>query len=203
MAHDYISLEEFKATAELTGFSFADNDARREIASASRGVEEYTGRRFWADTDATSVRYYSPVSPRHIEVDDLVTLGTFQTDDDGDGTFETTWALNTDFVLEPLNAAADGKPYEVVYVHPASGLRVPCWPRSVKVTGQFGWSAVPSQVKTATTILATRLLKRAREAPFGVVNLGSESSAVHVARTDPDVCAQLDPLRRGIGAMIA
>jgi hypothetical protein len=173
------------------------------LSAASRGIEEACGRRFWVDSDATNVRYYTPSEPRYLPVDDLVTCGTFQTDEDGDGTFETTWTVNTDYVLEPLNAAADGKPYEEIRVHPAGSLRFPCWPRSVAVTGKFGWPAVPAQVHEATTIVATKLLKRAREAPFGVVGLGIDNVAVRIARTDPDVTWLLEPLERGHGVMVA
>src|SRR6187549_217038 len=102
---NYVALEEVKAQAELTGTSFSDNDLLLAIPAAARGIEEYVGRRFWLDDDATRVRYYTAVDGWSVQVDDLVTLGTFATDYDGDGTFETTWAVNTDFVLEPLNAA--------------------------------------------------------------------------------------------------
>jgi hypothetical protein len=62
-----------------------------------------------------------------------------------------------------------------------------CFPRSVRVTGQFGWSEVPEAVKSATVILATKLVRRAREAPFGVVSIGLDGGAMRIARTDPDV----------------
>jgi hypothetical protein len=76
-------------------------------------------------------------------------------------------------------------------------------PSSVAVTGQFGWPAVPAQVIEATTILATRLLRRAREAPFGVVGLGIDGAAVRISRFDPDVGFLLDPLVKGSGVLAA
>jgi len=200
---DYVTLQEVKASAELTGMSFADNDLRAAIPSAARGIEEYCDRRFWLDDDATSVRYYSPVDNYCVQIDDLVTLGTFQTDYDGDGTFETSWAVNTDFVLDPLNASADGKPYEEVRLHPHSSLRFPCWPRSVKITGQFGWPTVPAPIKQATTIMAVRLMMRARQAPFGVIGIGADNVAVRISKTDPDVAFLIDPYVRGSGVMLA
>ena len=197
---NYITLEEFKYTAELTGFSFADGDIPNAIGAASRGIDEYCGRKFY--TDATT-RYYTPVEPGYLRIDDLVTLGTMTSDLDGDGVFEQTWTLNTDFVLEPLNAAADGKPYEEIRLHPAGSLRFSCYPRSVSVSGTFGWAATPAPVKEATTILASRLLRRAREAPFGVVGIGIDNAAVRIARTDPDVAFLLDPFIRGAGMFVA
>jgi hypothetical protein len=200
---DYITVTEFKATAELIGFSFADNDIAPAISAASRGIDEYCGRRFYPDADTTAVRYYSPTRPRTLNIDDLIALGTVQADIDADGTFETTWILNRDYLLEPLNAAADAKPYEWIRVHPASNQRFPVWPRSIKVTGQFGWTAVPPTVKEATTIMATRLLRRARDAPFGVVGLGIDQTAIRIGRTDPDVGFLLDNFVKGQGILIA
>jgi hypothetical protein len=40
------------------------------------------------------------------------------------------------------------------------------------VTGQFGWSTSPEDIKAATSILAAKLFKRVREAPFGIVTVG-------------------------------
>lgn len=199
--NEYVTLEELKASSELTGFSFADYDARKALEAASRGIDEYCGRRFWADTDTTSVRYYTPLDSGCAAIDDLVTVGTVEIDYDGDGTHETTWT-SADYTLAPLNAAADAKPYEEIRARSwTTGF--PCFTGSVKVTGQFGWSAVPAQVHEATTIIATKLLKRAREAPFGVVGLGIDNVAVRIARTDPDIQFLLDPLVRGQGVMVA
>ena len=45
-------------------------------------------------------------------------------------------------------------------------------------------------MKEATLIIASRLLRRVREAPFGVISFGLEG-AMRIARTDPDVTALL------------
>lgn len=203
MANEYLQVEEFKHAAELTGTTFGDLEASQAISAASRAVDEYTGRRFYADADATSVRYYTPTEPRYLNIDDLITLGTVQTDSDGDGVFENTWVENTDFVLDPLNADSDGKPFEEIRVHPRGQFWLPCFPRSVKVTGQFGWSAVPPTIKEAASILAVRLFLRKRQAPFGVVGVGGDNIAVRLSKTDPDVAMLLDPFVRGSGVLAA
>jgi hypothetical protein len=199
MTANYITVTEFKNTAELAGVSFADYDATMAIGAASRGVDQYTGRRFDSDvTGSTIVRYYTPAEPGYLYIDDLVSVATVATDLTGNGTFSTVWTLNVDYVLDPLNAAADGWPYEQIRVHPASAQRFPAWPRSVAVTGQWGWpTAIPDNVREATTILSVRLLKRAREAPLGVASFGMEGAALHISRTDPDVCFLLDNWIRG------
>lgn len=187
----YVELEQLKSTAELTGHPFADQDALAALAAASRAVDEATGRRFYLDADAAQVRYYTANGTRRLLIDDLVTLTTLKVDRGGDGTFEETWTVGTDFVLDPLNAAADARPYESVLIRYYRGLT---WPsgveKGVEVTGKFGWLTVPAEIKVATTMIAARLLKRMREAPFGVVALGLDGNAVRISRTDPDV-AQL------------
>ena len=199
---NYVSLTELKNTAELIGFSFADYDATQAINAAEQGIEEYCGRTFYPSA-ATVTRYYAPTELGYVLVDDLITAGTVASDADGDGTFETLWTANTDYILWPYNATADGKPFERLDVNPSSSLRFPARPRSVLVTGQFGWLATPPQVKEATTIMATRLLRRAREAPFGVVGLGIDNAPVRISRVDPDVAWLLDSLIRGQGILAA
>lgn len=185
--NEYATSEQLKATLELTGETFADADIGRALTAASRGLEQLCGRRFWADENADQVRHYTPEHPCYLRIDDLIELTSLATDEDGDGTFETTWTVNTDFLLEPLNAAADGRPWEEIRAHPIGRFRFPCLPRSVEIHGRFGWADVPDVVTAATIIIATKLLKRMREAPFGVVQFGMEGGAVRIARTDPDV----------------
>lgn len=188
MATEYITSDQLKSTLELTGETFADSDIEAAIKAASRGIDNLCGRRFYADTDATKERYYTPDDEAWLRIDDLVELGSLQTDPDGGGTFEDTWVENTDFLLEPLNAPADAKPWTSIRVHPLGNFYLPCYPRSVKVTGKFGWATVPDEIVEATTVLASKLMRRAREAPFGVVAFGIEAgSAMRIARQDPDV----------------
>ena len=187
---DYIDREDLKSTLSLTGQTYADADIDRAITAASRGLDRVCGRRFYPDADATHKRYYTPIAADTVAIGDLITLTTFKTDNDGDSVFETTWTLNTDFTLEPLNAVEEGfsQPFNRIRVHPLGrNFLLWPWPRSVEVTGMWGWATPPEQVKQATGILAGRLLKRAREAPFGVVSLGFEGEAARIAITDPDL----------------
>lgn len=195
----YVTSDQLKATLELTDETFADADVATALIAASRGIEKLCRRRFYADADDTTVRYYTPSSLRLVRLDDLIVLSEFVSGF-GQNTFDTTWTENTDFVLEPLNAPADGWPY--------TRLRTLGWAqrlspntRSVRVTGQFGWSEVPGEIVEATGVLAARLLRRAREAPFGVIGFGMDANnAVHLARQDPDVGMLAGPFIRQLVA---
>jgi hypothetical protein len=193
--HNYIELEQLKSSGELTGTSYADQDLRLAIGAASRGIDRATGRRFWLDADANQIRYYTPQLQRLLWIDDLATLTSLRVSRSTDGTFSETWTSGVEFLLEPMNAPTEVPPlpWEQITLRNygfASGFRP--WfrtdlLRSVEVTGRFGWPEVPDDIRVATSILASRLALRVRQAPLGVTALGIDGVAARVARTDPDV----------------
>ena len=97
-----------------------------------------------------------------------------RTDDDDDGTFETTWTITTDYVLGGSGVGYDGAtgwPYTSLR---AVGSRT--WPTAtlrpaVQITATWGWAAVPVPVKQATLLLAAEAFK-SKDAPFGVAAFG-------------------------------
>lgn len=189
----YLSVGDLKATLTLNGESYADADIGIALSAASRGVEKATKRRFWADPDATSVRYYTARSGRRVELNDVIEITEIAVGP-GNGTFPTVLTENTHFTLEPLNAAVDDKPW--TSAHALRGWFPTCR-RGIRVTGRFGWPAVPDEVVLATSIIATKLLKRMREAPFGIVTFGHDAGEVaRIARNDPDVLALIGNLTR-------
>lgn len=199
----YVSSAELKQTLTLTGQTFADADVALAVEAASRGVDEACGRRFWLDADANQVRYYDATDPWVCRIDDLVELTGVAVDADGSGSYDQAWTLGVDFTLTPVNAQANGRPWELLNRHPQGRYVLPTsWPQAVRVTGRFGWLAVPPGVKHATSILAARLLKRAREAPFGVAALGIDAGtgmmhSARVAARDPDLRFLLSGVQRG------
>lgn len=196
MASNYITDAELKATLSISD-TFADADISAACSAASRAIDKITHRRFYPDSDALQVRYYSPANPKRLEIDDLVTFTSLDGDSAGDGTFGDSWTQETDFDLHPLNAAADSEPWTEIIVRPLGTYLMPIgYPRSIKLTGKFGWSVAPDAVVQATTIIAAKLFQRAREAPFGIVGIGAESAAVRIGRYDPDVSLLLGPLTR-------
>lgn len=184
---DYLTLAEVKSSLSLTGESFADADLTLAITAASRGIDKATNRRFYPDADANTVRYYSPDSEA-VPIDDLAELTALEVRlSDG----LEVWTENGDFILTPLNAPVDNEPWTMVEAY---GRSFPRRPRSVKITGRFGWGATPAQIKEATSILTSKLMRRIREAPFGVVSFDS-GEALRIARMDPDVRFLIEPFR--------
>lgn len=193
----YGDLAELKSTLALTGSQFADLDLQLALRSASRAIDQMCSRRFYT-TSSDETRYFSPSTPAWVSAGDVISITTLKTDEGGDGTFENTWAVNTDYLLTPLNASLDAEPYTLIRRHPLSGFYFPSqYPRSVQIVGKFGWSSVPPEITQAAGIIASQLIQRARAAPFGVIAVGLDSaSAIRLARVDPQVAALVGPYIR-------
>ena len=198
----YSSPEEIKKMLTLAGTTFLDEEVTTALAVASDALDEICGREFRLDTSQAAedvTRYYSPQSLKTTIVDDLVSITALQLDSDGDGDFDVLLEAR-DFFLWPYNALVSNRPYTQINLNPRNyphGFPFR-FERSVSVTGIFGWPVVPSFLKVAASMLAVRLVKRMREAPFGVaVSAGIEvGSAVRIARSDPDICSLCEPYTR-------
>lgn len=111
----------------------------------------------------------------------------------GSGGTYTTWAA-TDYYLEPENALEDGLPFLKILVNVQTGLKsyFPPYPRSVKITGRWGFStSVPSEIQQATQILAVRFFKRAQQAFADAGAINEFVKMQYVREIDPDVVAVL------------
>src|SRR4051794_25832947 len=119
----YATLNELKG---YVGIPTADtqDDVTLQLAldAASGQVEQFCDRLFtadgsvvtryynnWAAQTATPARYGSIYASYvgFVDVDPISTTTglVVATDDNGDGVYETTWTLNPDYRLEPVNAA--------------------------------------------------------------------------------------------------
>lgn len=140
-----------------------DNDLESIIEGVSRFVDKDRGRRFYA---VSETRYYVPASANFVVIDDLLSLTTLKTDEDGDQTFERTWT-SADYLLSPFNAALDGKPYFSIERSRLGSLLFPVDFRSVEVAGSFGYaSTTPKTVHEYCILFSMRLLER-KESLFG------------------------------------
>lgn len=190
----YASLNEVKAALRITD-SIDDTLLEMATESASRLIDGYAARIFY--NAGTATRYYVAQDDFVVEVDDLangtVTITTAQ---DADGVFDTTWGTD-DYQLEPLNGVLDGMawPYTTIravgdYLWPISGGEA-----LVKVTGTFGWPAVPVAIKQACIIQASRIYKRL-DSPTGIVGFGDLGAIRVSSQLDPDVAQLVGPYRR-------
>lgn len=163
-----------------------DNELTDALESASAEIEDHCDRQF-NDAGTASPRLYKPLTSLLVLVDDFhTTTGlVVESDDDGDGVYETTWAA-ADYQLEPLNGVVGGRPGWPFCRIRAVGSRR--FGPMVQVTARWGWAAVPAPVHQSALILAAETHKL-RSAPFGVAGFG-EFGVVRV-RNNPMVAKKL------------
>lgn len=163
-----------------------DADDDREAAlteileGASRWVDEQTGHRFYVvsetryysvrlppgdlyrDVDA-SERPWPGSAPARIELDDFVTVTAVATDEDGDGVYERTWTLTTDYWLGPRNAPLNRQPYRYLNRNLATGrYYFPYYEESIAVTGTAGFTTLatrPANIRELTLMVATLMAR--------------------------------------------
>ncbi len=200
---DYTTTALLKAQLRIT--DTADDTAlAAAVTAASRAIDYECDRQFGS---ASQTRYYSPDCQLLLDgrpaiaVDDFMAAMTVATDLADDGLFATSLVSGTDYDAWPYNASADGLPWTHLVMKATSSTYLPWTNRSVKVTGTFGWTAVPAVVGAAAVIQAARFFVR-RDSAFGVVGspeLGSEVRLL--ARLDPDVALMLTSVKRRWGAV--
>jgi hypothetical protein len=196
----YATLSELKAFIGIPDADTVDNTILTlALDSATGQIDAWCDRVFTADSVATT-RDYVIDQTGYLDVEPIsTTTGLIvQTDDNNDGTFETTWTINTDFRLEPINAAAYGEPWTRLVALGTRWFPKLNYRPGVRVTAKFGWpgGTAPAPVKHACLIQASRLFKR-KDAPFGVagsVEFGSELRLLE--KMDPDALALLKRYRR-------
>jgi hypothetical protein len=141
------------------------------VESVSRAIDDFCGRRFYA---ATETRYYTARKSRRLLVDDLLSITTLKTDDDADGTYETTWAA-TDYNLAPYNAqlAPVPEPYWEIEVSENGDYWFPTGTiKGVQVVGSWGFSATTPDVINRSCLFQVAQEFRTRHAPLGIQGSG-------------------------------
>lgn len=168
----YATAAEYRASMDKqdTGSDAAIDD---DLLSISRHLERRIGRFFNKDATEQS-RIFVPSGGRNetdiLAVDDLVSVSEIVIDDGQDDSFGTTVAAS-DYELLPRNAdkGPEPQPYRQIRLAPWSDSKT-SWPNArVKVTGIWGWPAVPKPIKTAT-IRLTGILRLEHPAATGHIN---------------------------------
>lgn len=198
----YLALEEFKIRVNITDSKW-DTALESVLKAASRQIDRWTGRFFYqlGSDDTPAVRYFTPYFTNGrwgfygtaVEPGDLVSLDSLAADDSGNATWSTLWD-SSDLLLLPVNASSLDKPYTLIGVGPNTSQAFPVMRNGVKVTGVFGWPAVPDAIKEATFLQAHRLWKR-QSAPFGIVGSAELGQLRAITSTDPDVKALVGPYK--------
>jgi hypothetical protein len=197
ITNGYCTLNDVKAALNIE--DSMDNAAIEvAIATASRMIDDYTGRFFYKDgtVGTPATRYYTPSDYWILPTDDFVSISEIATDDNFNRTYDTIWTAD-DSMFEPVNNPSRGWPMSRIlavgsYVFPFN------LPQSVRLKGIFGWSAVPAEVNSAAQIQASRLFLR-RQSPFGIAGSTDIGTVRLAAKLDADVEALLRPLRRNNG----
>jgi hypothetical protein len=194
----YATLSEFKAAVGIT--DTVDDSALQAVLDATDTlIDLYCDRKTGFGT-ATETRYYTAEDWEYVLTDDLVSVTTLQTDDDANGTYETTWTSGTDYVLAPRNAALDGFPYTEIDTSVT-------WPRNfpkdvylgVKVVGVFGFPSVPAAVKQAEIIQANAVWA-SRVSPYAIVGSADLGGILRMSRAlHPEAALILEPYRKRNG----
>ena len=194
----YATLAQFKAAVGITDST--DDTALQNVLDATDTlIDLYCDRKTGFGT-ATETRYYTAEDYQYVLTDDLVSVTTLQTDDDANGTYETTWTAGTDYVLAPANAALDGFPYTEIDTSVS-------WPRNfpkdvyrgVKVVGVFGFPSVPAAVVQSEIIQAGAVWS-SRTSPFGVIGSADLGGILRQARAlHPEAALILEPYRKRSG----
>lgn len=198
IANGYTTLVIAKS-ADVLSITDSNSDTNLEaiIEACSRAIDNHCGRRFFV---ASETRYYTAESAWRLDVDDVSDVAAsasfaLYTDDDGDGTFENTWAA-TDFAAAPINAALNGFPYTALETTPQGEHRFPHTRNGVKVVAPFGFAAVPKPVVQACNLLTAREYRRLK-AVFGVAGASAVGQVyMSIPKFDPDVLMLLAPYVR-------
>lgn len=195
ITNGYTTLQSLKTYLKIDD-SVDDTLLEQIIESASRSIDRIANRRFYLDANA-SARTYRPIGNLRVQVDDFGTTSglVVKTDPNATGTYETTFTLNTDYIVEPTNALAKGRPFTTITIVGPTAFSLPVnyWPQ-VEVTARWGWPSVPDDIEQATLILSADLYKR-RDSIGGVLGL-SELGAIRMSPLGRDIAAIVKAYRR-------
>jgi len=191
----------YATTADLAGYMTVNaitygDDLAHAITTASRQIDAYCARRFWADSTASARVYYSK-DTRVVLIDDAWSITSVKASSADDGTYDKTYTVSTDYQVEPLNGIADGldglPTWRLRFNKPILPMNTQT--PTIQITAKWGWSAVPEAIRQSCLIMAGEIFKL-REAPFGVAGF-NEMGAVRIGRMSPQAVALLRPYRNG------
>lgn len=135
---------------------------QRSVEAATKEINGHCGRIFAPDAESSLRRFYADQVRNRgqlvsiVDIDDAWEIASVQTDDNDDGTAETTW-LTSDYQSEPLNGVVNGiDGWPVTRLVELTTRAFPTRTRrpGVHVTAKWGWEAIPEPVTQATLRVA-------------------------------------------------
>ena len=186
ITNGYCSLAELKVNLDIAAVTTYDTNLENLIENVSRWIDNYTNRKFYA---TTASKYYTAQTPRRVKIDELLTITTLKTDEDLDGVYEALWTAN-DFKLFPYNDT----PYTYIEITPYGNKAFyPGLPRSIEVTGSFGYaSTTPEDIERVCILQSSRTWAR-RTTPLGIAGTTQFGLVKLIGDVDPDVMLMLRP----------
>ena len=132
------------------------------IQAVESYINNYTGRLDGFENTTSTTRYFDGNGKREIDVGNFASLSSVEilnyNSDDVDVTLSEGKA--SDYLIYPYNTSPK---YRLILT---INSQVPVWSvgdRRIKLTGIFGQSTVPFDIKLAATILATEIIKQGRD----------------------------------------
>lgn len=194
LTNAYTTLNAVKAALRISD-AVDDTLIEMSIDAASRAIDGYCQRQFF--NAGTAIRYFAAQDELVCQVDDLAgTAITLQTSSDTLNDYDITWQP-TDYQLEPLNGVQAGQTWPYTRIRARDNYLFPVENELalVKVTGVWGWPAIPKAIEFACILQSQRFFKRF-DSPTGVLGFG-DMGAIRVARNlDPDIAQSIDQYRK-------
>ena len=172
ITNGYCNQNQLKAFVGIPTSDSVDNDLLDDaVNAASRQIDAFCGRIFYAQGAATARKFFTN-DPYRLRVDDISseTGLVVKLDDDDDGTYEVTVA-SSEFQLLPINGVVGGiliSPFYIIELFSGGSQE---WPMDFSsnrpradVTAKWGFPSVPEQIRQATLMLASALFAM-RNAP--------------------------------------
>jgi hypothetical protein len=191
ITNGYCTLADVKAALRITD-SVDDSLLEMAVESASRLIDGYAYRYFY--NAGTATRDFVAEDSYLTIIDDLISISELKTTDEI-GSEYVTWSAD-DYQLRPVNGKIDGLsvPYTSILSTDDLLFNIKGQQALVRVTGVWGWTAVPTAIKQACVIQSSRIYKRL-DSPLGVAGFG-DLGAIRVGRAlDPDVEQLVMPYR--------
>ena len=202
ITNGYCTQNELKGFVGIPTSDSGDDDLLDDaVNAASRQIDAFCGRIFYAQGAATARKFFTN-DPYRLRVDDISseTGLVVKLDDDDDGTYEVTVA-SSEFQLLPIIGVVGGiliSPFYIIELFSGGSQE---WPMDfssnrprAEVTAKWGFPSVPEQIRQAPLMLASELFAM-RNAPLGVAGVG-DFGVVNIQQ-NREITRMIAPFRKG------